>query len=108
ARVVAVGRVVQAQLHEAGERDRPAGCDLREDFGFETVRDVGDRHRQEPVRILGRVAAPGRDFPRPAFARSSTSRWTCMIPSIRASGRGGQPGMYTSTGMISSTPCTTG
>src|SRR5581483_4442607 len=33
--------------------------------------------------------------------------WSARKPSISASGRGGQPGTYTSTGMILSTPCST-
>ena len=45
---------------------------------------------------------------RPVVPRSSmTSSWRAMNESISASGRGGQPGTYTSTGMILSTPCRT-
>ena len=32
--------------------------------------------------------------------------WSFISPSITLSGRGGQPGMYTSTGMMVSMPCT--
>src|SRR3954462_15643447 len=37
----------------------------------------------------------------------STSFWIWRMPSSTCSGRGGQPGMYTSTGMILSMPCNT-
>ena len=36
-----------------------------------------------------------------------TKSWTFIKPSNTASGRGGQPGTYTSTGMIWSIPCKT-
>ena len=39
----------------------------------------------------------------PALIRSCSR----TMPSISASGRGGQPGTYMSTGMILSTPCST-
>ena len=45
------------------------------------------------------------------YFTNTFSRWifSCSFksPSIKASGRGGQPGTYTSTGTIWSTPCTT-
>jgi len=53
---------------------------------------VGGGHRSGRRRRA--LEASGR-HPSGGFvlALSSTSLWTCMIPSINASGRGGQPGM---------------
>jgi len=67
----------------------------------------------EALRIGGRwlaLVAHGRRSP---SAGSSTIEcpWifccSFRMPWMRFSGRGGHPGMYTSTGTISSTPCTT-
>ena len=43
----------------------------------------------------------------PAARSSMIFSWRARKPSINDSGRGGQPGTYTSTGMMLSTPCST-
>ena len=59
-------------------------------------------HRvQTPAGTVGPIARSGQ-CPR----RSLMSCWSFIIPKIRPSGRGGQPGTYTSTGMIRSMPST--
>ena len=69
------------------------------------------------IRLDGqhRLRKPASSTFQPTIAHdyftNTFSRWifSCSFksPSIRASGRGGQPGTYTSTGTIWSTPCTT-
>ena len=89
-RIVAVAGMVEAELHEARERDRAAARDLRLD---ERAQRAGLRvrraHRAAPDVAGSATVARLRSRRAP----SSTSRCTFMIPSMRASGRGGQPGM---------------
>ena len=49
----------------------------------------------------------GSPFQRSAMSSFWMRSWSRTMPSSRASGRGGQPGMYTSTGMIWSQPLVT-
>lgn len=62
------------------------------------------------TRPLWSAAVEGRAVPCP-YRSPSDSRaifsWSFRIPWSSASGRGGQPGTYTSTGMIWSTPLVT-
>ena len=54
---------------------------------------------------VGHVATDRRSYA--GGMPACTASWRRMIPSISASGRGGQNGTYTSTGTILSTPCST-
>src|SRR5205823_1336999 len=58
--------------------------------------------RLAPRRALPPPLDVGGGYPYPPFMIFSRSR---SSPSMRASGRGGQPGTYTSTGTTVSTPC---
>ena len=54
------------------------------------------------------VLAPGPSpFHRSAMSSLWMRSWSSTMPSSSASGRGGQPGTYTSTGTIWSTPLVT-
>src|SRR5689334_9790640 len=59
--------------------------------------------------VIGRVRRGGPGFGHQDALRMtfilSIFFWSWMIPYRRASGLGGQPGTYTSTGTIRSTPC---
>src|SRR5215510_4653909 len=57
--------------------------------------------------ISGRSAATALAPRGSPIVRALILSWRRMIPSISASGRGGHPGTYTSTGTTKSTPLTT-
>src|SRR5439155_24880774 len=77
--------------------------------GLALERHAGESLAQPPLDVLGsqHYAAPLRllrgNGPRSTREERIFS-WSFMIPWSRASGRGGQPGTYTSTGTILSTP----
>src|SRR5512147_891624 len=88
------------RVHHSGERGRRdldnqravrhgAGGREASELRLNRIED-GRSHQKSFVRIT-------------CFWRAILS-WSCMIPSMTVSGRGGQPGMYTSTGMTRSMP----
>ena len=78
------------------DRENPYTTDANKPFLWIRGRQVGGRSI-----IWGPIAQLNGRFSEPTRF-CSRSR-----PSMNASGRGGQPGTYTSTGMKVSTPCTT-
>ena len=98
------GRLGQAGGHELQQRHLGGGVLHGDAVGVEVVvaaapLDLLAHFAAAASRSRRRSAALGRPFA-PIFSCSF------MMPWISASGRGGQPGTYTSTGTISSTPWT--
>src|SRR5712692_4075977 len=112
-----------ADLDDPGARENAKGILLgrrqRSNGAPELLRQplVNLLEGQRGHRLGLRQATSGTSYPDPvpgrlgrifvfSFSREISS-WTRKKPSVNASGRGGQPGTYTSTGMILSTPFTT-
>src|SRR5262249_40404594 len=91
----AFGTEVRARLDEAGRIDDERGLAerlLRLDHSRHAC--IGAHYATPRIRYAGGTSPP-------SFS------WSGHMPSMRASGRGGQPGTWMSTGTILSTPCST-
>src|SRR5262249_23981865 len=88
-------------VEKASEIENPLGRYLDGHLRSCRIRLDGQHHLRKPCHQ--RFNQRFHDYFTNTFSRWIFS-WSFKSPSMRASGRGGQPGTYTSTGTIWSTP----